>query len=179
MEQELSNSGIRNFKELHKQVEQKKQLLQQPQQSLKTQLKAAISQIIASKLSFTAPAITATIEQGGSLYQAQFDYEQNKEWKGTIKKNKNKSRWNLIQKIAGNWDAVDQMPAPAKRKIWSVIPTIQIIKQIIITWEISNYAKHIGNLFTIYTNDILDYHRKVIMLTNTQNVKMLLQFWSK
>ena len=52
--------------------------------SLKSQLKAAISQIIASKLSFTAPAITATIEKGGSLFQAQFDYVQNKEWQGTL-----------------------------------------------------------------------------------------------
>ena len=68
-------------------------LLQTQQHRLKTQLKAAISQIIASKLSFTAPAITATIEKGGSLYQAQFDYRQNKEWQGTINKNKNKSRW--------------------------------------------------------------------------------------
>ena len=50
--------------------------------SLKSQLKAAISQIIASKLSFTAPAITATVTEGGSLFQAQFDYEQNKEWRG-------------------------------------------------------------------------------------------------
>ena len=37
---------------------------------------------------FTAPAITATIEQGGSLYQAQFDYEQNKEWERNLKEQK-------------------------------------------------------------------------------------------
>ena len=57
-------------------------------ESLKTQLAAAVSQIIASKLSFTAPAITATLNSDGSLYQAQFDYAQNKEWTGTIKRTK-------------------------------------------------------------------------------------------
>ena len=53
-------------------------------QQLKTALKSKIQQIIASRLSFTAPSITATIEEGGSLYQAQFNYEQHQEWKGTI-----------------------------------------------------------------------------------------------
>ena len=37
--------------------------------SLKTQLKAAISQIIASRLSFTAPAISATVTSGGSFFK--------------------------------------------------------------------------------------------------------------
>ena len=37
-------------------------------QQLKTALKSKIQQIIAERLSFTAPSITATIEEGGSLY---------------------------------------------------------------------------------------------------------------
>ena len=53
-------------------------------QELKTQLQSKIQQIIAERLSFTAPSITATIQEGGSLYQAQFNYEQHKEWQGTI-----------------------------------------------------------------------------------------------
>ena len=98
-------------------VEQHKAIVATTAESLKTQLKAAISQIIASKLSFTAPAITATIEQGGSLYQAQFDYRQNKEWAGTITRTKiNPDGSHLIQKIVGNWSAVDQMPAPDEEK---------------------------------------------------------------
>ena len=43
-------------------------------QTLKTALQSKLRQIIASKLSFTAPSITATIQEGGSLYQAQFEY---------------------------------------------------------------------------------------------------------
>ena len=75
----------------------------------KTQLKAAISQIIAQKLSFTAPAITATIEQGGSLYQAQFDYEQNKEWKGTIKRTKINPNGVVDTKDIGNWSELEKV----------------------------------------------------------------------
>ena len=51
---------------------------------LKTKLQAKIQQIIADRLSFTAPSITATIQEGGDLYQAQFNYEQHGEWQGTI-----------------------------------------------------------------------------------------------
>ena len=51
---------------------------------LKTLLSQKIRQILAEKLAFTAPSITATIQQGGSLYQAQFAYEQYGEWQGTI-----------------------------------------------------------------------------------------------
>ena len=53
-------------------------------EDLKTALTAKIRQIIADRLAFTAPSITATIEEGGSLYQAQFSYEQFGEWQGTI-----------------------------------------------------------------------------------------------
>ena len=55
---------------------------------LKTALTAKIRQIIADKLAFTAPSITATIEEGGSLYQAQFGYEQFGEWQGRILRKK-------------------------------------------------------------------------------------------
>ena len=37
-------------------------------EDLKTTLTAKIRQIIADRLAFTAPSITATIEEGGSLY---------------------------------------------------------------------------------------------------------------
>ena len=53
-------------------------------EDLKTTLTAKIRQIIADRLAFTAPSITATIQEGGALYQAQFAYEQFREWQGTI-----------------------------------------------------------------------------------------------
>ncbi|GIS22057.1 MAG: hypothetical protein CM15mP122_5630 [Bacteroidota bacterium] len=51
-------------------------------EDLKSELTSRIRQIIADKLAFTAPSITATIQEGGSLYQAQFAYEQYGEWRG-------------------------------------------------------------------------------------------------
>ena len=76
----LGGTGIRNFNDMAQAGGTNSVIIANTTASLKSQLKAAISQIIASKLSFTAPAITATIEKGGSLFQAQFDYVQNKEW---------------------------------------------------------------------------------------------------
>ena len=58
---------------------------------LKSDLTSKIRQIIADKLAFTAPSITATIQEGGSLYQAQFGYEQYGEWRGTILRKKLKT----------------------------------------------------------------------------------------
>ena len=58
-------------------------------EELKSELTSKIRQIIADKLAFTAPSITATIQEGGALYQAQFAYEQFGEWKGTLLKKKN------------------------------------------------------------------------------------------
>ena len=59
--------------------------------ALKSDLTSKIRQIIADKLAFTAPSITATIQEGGSLYQAQFAYEQYGEWRGTILRKKLKT----------------------------------------------------------------------------------------
>ena len=49
---------------------------------LLTKLKSEIERIVASRLSFTAPSITAELsgEEGGSLFQAQFKYALHGEW---------------------------------------------------------------------------------------------------
>ena len=73
----ISSSGKRNFDRLAAAGGTTQAIVATTAESLKTQLKSAISQIIASKLSFSAPAITATLNSSGSLYQAQFDYAQN------------------------------------------------------------------------------------------------------
>ena len=154
----ISSRGMRYFNEIAKAGGTDKAIVAQTAESLKTQLKAAISQIIASKLSFTAPAITATIESGGSMYQAQFDYRQNKEWAGTITRTKINPDGSLDTSAgAGNWSAVDKMPTPQSRKIWSAIPGTDY------RVNYSNFsaanATNVGNLMAIYSNDILDYHK--------------------
>ena len=74
---------------------------------LKSQLESKIRQILAEKLSFTAPSITATIQEGGSLYQAQFAYEQYGEWRGTILRKTLKADGTVDHDMSapGNWDA--------------------------------------------------------------------------
>ena len=56
---------------------------------------------------------------GGSFYQAQFDYEQNKQWKGTLKRTKIDQNGVLYPNDKTNWNAADLLPAPDKRKIWT------------------------------------------------------------
>ena len=140
-------------------------------QSLKTQLKAAISQIIAQKLSFSAPAITATIEQGGSLYQAQFDYEQNKEWKGTLKSTAIDSNGVVGKK---NWDAAELLEKRKTddRKIWTHLPNTSANSGYsgLNNWVTSNY-QDINKLFTHTNNEVPNYHSKSDNPTNTQRCK--------
>ena len=153
----ISANGLSNFNKLAVAGGTKKAIVATTAEALKSQLKAAISQIIASKLSFTAPAITATIESGGSLYQAQFDYLQNKEWAGTISRTKILPNGDLDPKDNGNWSAADVMPKPASRKLWSVIPGTDY-KTDYDNFKDTN-STQIGNVLNLYGNDILDYHK--------------------
>ena len=78
---------------------------------LQTTLAQKIRQILAERLSFTAPSITATIQQGGSLYQAQFAYEQYGEWQGTILRKTLNSDGTVEhdENSPGNWDAAKRV----------------------------------------------------------------------
>ena len=62
-------------------------------------------------MAFTAPSITATIQQGGSLYQAQFAYEQYGEWQGTILRKTLNSDGTVDhdENSLGNWDAAKRV----------------------------------------------------------------------
>ena len=155
----ISSSGLRRFNDLAKAGGTTKAIIAPTAASLKTQLQSAISQIIASKLSFTAPAITATLNEDGSLYQAQFDYAQNKEWNGTIKRTKIDKNGKLYPNDKDNWSAVDKLPKPGSRKIWSAIPGTDYKKSKYNNWTESN-ATSIEDLVTLMGFDIQDYHRK-------------------
>ena len=96
---------------------------------LKTQLASKVQQIIADRLSFTAPSVTATIQEGGSLYQAQFNYVQHGEWEGTIlRKTLNPDGTvNHDPDAPGNWDAAKEIKAQPSRNIWTVLPDVSYI----------------------------------------------------
>ena len=103
-------------------------------EELTTELQQKIRQILAERLAFTAPSITATIEKGGSLYQAQFSYEQFGEWQGTILRKTLNADGTVEHEMThpGNWDASVQVRNQAsgsiqdystldRRNLWTVI----------------------------------------------------------
>ena len=108
-------------------------------QELRTQLQSIIRQIIAEKLAFTAPSITATIQEGGSLYQAQFEYIQFGEWQGSIFRSELRPDKEVIQGLdhEGNWSSAvslrEQILESSSgtnddgRNIWTVLPNISYL----------------------------------------------------
>ena len=127
-------------------------------QELKTHLQSAIQQIIADKLSFTAPSITATIQEGGSLYQAQFNYEQHGEWQGTILRKAIGADGAVIhdENHPGNWDAAEVVKGQPSRNIWTVLPGVPYIGNWD-NWKTDN-KDYILNLFDIMGHVVVDYH---------------------
>ena len=148
--------------------------------SLLTQLQSKIEQIVANRLSFTAPSITATIEEGGSLYQAQFDYTHKQEWKGTINRKEIQSDGTLCDfyenaegtivcscgsgKCGNNWSAAERTHTIREsRKIWTALGTgadyIQTDATAWNNWTTDN-ATAISDLFGELGNEVVDFHRR-------------------
>ena len=155
----ISSSGLRNFNALAVAGGTKQAIISTTGASLKTELKSTLSQIIASKLSFSAPAITATLNSSGSLYQAQFDYAQGQEWSGTIKRTKISTKGIIDTKDSGNWSAIEKLPSPKNRKIWSTIKAVDYKTAKYNNFVDTNYLE-IDNLFTITGEEGGDYHRQ-------------------
>ena len=137
-------------------------------EDLKSELTSKIRQIIADKLAFTAPSITATIQEGGSLYQAQFAYEQFGEWKGTLLRKKIDSEGNVEHKTSkpnpfGNWSAAVEIKNQSEpvgvdddRNIWTAMPGASYYGN----WDnfdVKNTSA-ITNLFDILGYTVQDYH---------------------
>jgi type IV pilus assembly protein PilY1 len=139
-------------------------------QELKTHLQSAIQQIIADMLSFTAPSITATIQEGGSLYQAQFNYQQYGEWQGTILRKAIDTNANVIHdpNHEGNWDAAEELKLQPSRNIWTVLPTAPY-KGNWDNWKTGN-SSEISALFDVLQNRVLDYHNASSTCSNATGV---------
>ena len=152
----IHGSGIRNFRDMAKAGGTNDVIIADTTSDLKAQLKAAISQIIASKLSFTAPAVRADITSGGSFYQAQFDYEQNKQWKGTLKRTKIDQNGILYPNDKGNWSAADLIDPPDSRKIWTELGSADY-KNGLNNFVDANFSE-INSLFSLTGNNVPKYH---------------------
>lgn len=161
----ISSSGLSNFKDMAVAGGTNDTLIADTPESLKSQLKSAITQIVAQKLSFTAPAISASITEGGSLFQAQFEYEQNKEWTGTIRRTAIDSNGTLDPNDLDNWSAEDQLPTTNSRKIWTVLPGVDY------KTDYNNFvdtnSTNIKPFFELYGNKVLDYHSDTSSIVGT------------
>ena len=128
--------------------------------SLRSQLSSILSGIISQKFSFTAPAISATIQEGGSLFQATFEYRQNKEWKGTLLRKKVDKQGIVDENDVGNWSFVEELSSPSDRKIWTVLngnsPDYTLDYN---NFKGSNHVE-VGQLFTLTGGIVADYHRQ-------------------
>ena len=140
-------------------------------QELKTQLQSKIQQIIAERLSFTAPSITATIQEGGSLYQAQFNYEQHGEWQGTILRKAIGPDGAVIHDVnhPGNWDAAKVVKSQPSRNIWTVLPGVSYIGNWD-NWKTDN-KDSILHLFDIMGHAVVDYHNTTSTCKNNSAVQ--------
>lgn len=142
--------------------------------ALKSQLTSLLQTINAQKFSFTAPSISATIEEGGSLYQATFEYKQSKEWQGDLKRIKISNKGILDRNDSSNWSARDMLPNPSARNIWTVLPnntpgytdTIQSGGN----FKTSNSVK-INDLFGLTGNVVQDFHRVTAVGGSLKNAR--------
>ena len=140
---------------------------------LKTELASKIQQIIAEKLSFTAPSITATIQEGGSLYQAQFEYIQYGEWRGTISRQSVKGDGSLnTESDEENWNAAEKLKNRSKeRNIWTTLPDNSYIGNWNNWTTDDKYLSDIESLFDLTGNSILDYHNTTSNCSSADDVE--------
>ena len=163
----LWGSGMANFKSMAQAGGTGDVIVANNAAALKAQLKSAISQIIAQKLSFTAPAITATIEKSGALYQAQFDYVQNQEWQGTLTRTEINSAGVINVKSSKNWNAGELLKnrSLSSRKIWTALSSVDYKASNYNNFVASNWSALNSNLFQLTNNEVQEYHSKT---TGTQ-----------
>ena len=166
---------------------------------LKSELESKIRQILAEKLSFTAPSITATVEKGGSLYQAQFEYAQFGEWEGTILRKTLKKDKVVEHEVptfedpsAGyvddygnpNWNAGFNLVQKAKddgRRIWTVGEELDNESYIGVkenswnNWNEDN-SDAIQTELERLGNEVVDYHSDTSPCGDQDDVKGLINF---
>ena len=146
-------------------------------EQLKTELTSKIRQIIADKLAFTAPSITATIQEGGALYQAQFAYEQYGEWQGTILRKTIRSDGTVDHNIdaPNNWSAAKMVKSqatdsgPDGRKLWTAMPGASYVNN----WNNFDVDRvsAITSMFSELGYEVPDYHNASSHCSSTAGVE--------
>ena len=86
--------------------------------ALLQKLTDAIRQVLASKLTFTAPAIMPDMKYGDHIFQSLFNYKQDAQWEGHLIKYKLNADGSIGNKV---WDAGEKLNKvkAINRKIWT------------------------------------------------------------
>ena len=154
---------------------------------LKTELDSRIRQIIADRLSFSAPSITASIQEGGAIYQAQFNYEPNGEWRGNLIRKAIKPADDpddpggvadsptYADRNGKNWNAGDELVrlGSDSRNVWTALDTLESPETNYVSnwnnWNETNYQQ-INLLFEETGNVVSDYHNTSSTCKNESGV---------
>ena len=158
-------------------------------QDLLNKLKSEVARITASRLSFTAPAITASLSEGGDLYQAQFDFVQYKEWKGSLLRKVVREDGTVIHDMnhPENYDIADILVEQAKsdkRRIWTTIPGEDYRDSDWNNFTTANWSK-VNSLFGALGEVVPNYHSSTseckddiadVLDTNVDDIKGLISF---
>ena len=107
-----------NYKTLAEQGGTKAPLYAENETDLLAKLTDAIKQAISGRLTFTTPAVMSDVSKGNFIYQSTFEYEKNKQWKGSIKKYKLNSDGTFGSE---QWDAANKLniKSSSSRNIWT------------------------------------------------------------
>ena len=107
-----------NYQTLAEKGGTKAPLYAENETDLLAKLTDAIKQAISGRLTFTTPAVMSDVTKGNFIYQATFEYEKNKQWKGRLKKYKLNSNGTFG---AEQWDAADKLndKNASARNIWT------------------------------------------------------------
>ncbi len=120
------------------------------------------------------PGVFANVQEGGSLYQAQFGYQQFGEWHGTILRKTLNANGTVTHDIplgtdhpGPNWDASKEVRVQAvedTRNIWTTLPNQTYVGN----WN--NFTEdnegHISEFFDLLGYEIPDYHHTSSHCTN-------------
>ena len=154
---------------------------------LKSELDSRIRQIIADRLSFSAPSITASIQEGGAIYQAQFNYEPNGEWRGNLIRKAIKPADDpddpggvadsptYADRNGKNWNAGDELVrlGSDSRNIWTALDVNEFPETNYVTnWNNWNetFYQQINLLFEETGNVVSDYHNTSSTCKNESGV---------
>jgi type IV pilus assembly protein PilY1 len=137
--------------------------------SLKSQLKAQITEIIGKKFAYNAPAIAPYddgIENGNSLFQATFEVEKNEQWSGNLYRYELKNDGTIDKLSDKNWNMNQQIPSPDSRKIWSIIPGTDYTTDYNNFKEANSTIMANTGVFDLFGYEVADFHRDTVDADN-------------